>query len=98
MTKKKNLTKHITLIIQELERMSMECVPLGVFSEGLHLDLWIQVSTFYISHRCESGHGKVTHVDELKHCCDGTHSIILLRIFFFFSQDAIGSQHNLILT
>lgn len=55
-------------------RISMECLPPGVFSEGLYSDLLIHVTEVFISHRCESGPGKLTHVDELKDCCDGTQS------------------------
>ncbi len=52
----------------------MECLPLGVFSEGLYSDLLIQVTAVFVSHRCESGPGKLTHVDDLKDCCDRTQS------------------------
>lgn len=53
--------------------MSMECLPPGV-SEGRYPDLLNRVTAVFISHRCESGPGKHTHVDELKDCCDGTQS------------------------
>lgn len=72
MTKKENISKSITLCIQELMRISMECLPLGVFSEGLFSDLLIRVTAALVSHRCESGPGK--HIDELKDCYDRKHS------------------------
>lgn len=74
MTKKKNISKSITLCIQELKRISMECSPLGVFSDGLYSDLLNKVTAVFVSHKCESGSSKLTHIDELKDCCDGTQS------------------------
>jgi len=64
MTKKKNIPKSITLCIQELMRISMECLPLGVLCEGLYSDFLIRVTAALLSHRCESGPGK--HIDGLK--------------------------------
>lgn len=52
----------------------MECLPLGVFTECLYSDLLIQVTTVFVSYRCELGPGKLTHVDELKDSCDGAQS------------------------
>lgn len=48
----------------------MECLPLGVFSEGLYSDLLILLLQF-LSH---TGVSQVIYVDELKDCCDRTHS------------------------
>lgn len=70
MTKKKNITQSITLRIHELMRLSMECLSLGVFSEGLHSDLLILLLQF-LSH---TGVGQVIRVGELKDYCDGTQS------------------------
>lgn len=40
------------------------------------------VTAVFISHRCESDLGRLTHVDELKDCCCGdTVSIVILRFF-----------------
>ena len=68
------ISKSITLCIQELMTISMECLPLGVFSEGLYSDLLIQVTTVFLSYRCESGPRELTCVDRLKDCCNGTRS------------------------
>lgn len=70
--KKKNISKRITLCIQDLKSISMGCLPLGEFNERLYSDLLIQVTAILVSHRCESGPGK--RIEGLKDCCDGTHS------------------------
>lgn len=83
MTKKKNISNCITLCIQELMRISMECLPLGMFNDGLYLDLLIRVTAVLVSHRCESGPGK--HIDGTVCCCwllgQNTFSMVLLRFF-----------------
>lgn len=68
MTKTKNIASSITL--QEPMRISMECLPLRVFNEGLYSDLLI--GAVLVSRGCEEGRGK--HIDELKDCCDRKHS------------------------
>lgn len=39
MTERRNDWRSITLCIHELMRISMECLPLGLFGEGLCSDL-----------------------------------------------------------
>lgn len=73
MTKRKNISK-VSHYIQELMTISMEYLPLEVFSESLYPDILICVSAVFISHRCESGPGRLTHDDRLKDCSDGTSS------------------------
>lgn len=70
---KKNLQKYYTLHPKADENIN-GVLASGVFNEGLHSDLLIQVTAALVSYRCEASPGKLTHADGLKHCCVGTQS------------------------